>query len=1198
MSSIFISHSSRDNATAAEISAWLDDKGHRSVFLDFDPATGIPAGRDWEKELYRQIRTCRAVIALCSEAWMASRWCFMELTYARALGKHVFPLRIDTARFDDLLNETQVVDFRTHKPDAFNRLWNGLLTAGLDPAEAFDWDGSRAAYPGLLAFQKEDAAIFFGRDDEIGDGLDLLNKCHRLGDTRLVVVLGASGSGKSSLVRAGMLPRLRRDTTRWFVLEPFRPRDDPAGELAIVLGRAFASLGQPLSPESIRQALTDSAAALSLNAPAGPWTDDGSPELDAFLEALGVAEARLPKALGLSAAQALRTLRASAVRTRGRAGTPSHVPTVAPEETGNSLGHVVSSLRLASQNPEVSVLLTIDQFEELLGHPPDHPCTRFVHLLGAGLARRGDLTVLGTMRSDFLGHFQQTPALSGLRYEGLSLGPMSTEDIAQVIERPAELAAIALGPGLVQALVDDARTQDALPLLAFTLHELAERFGGDGRIDLDEYKTGLGGVQAALARSAEELIAGEHLGRPQTDDLRRAFLRLVRITDDGTYARQVAGWADMAPEIHPLLEKFITARLLVSRDEGQGRVVEVAHEALFRSWTRLADWLKDSAAALRLRQQINAAAQAWDKEKPVDDLWRGARLIRARDLRDRADIPLNDMERRFVDASVAAEEATVASEQRRRRRRTIGLTTVAVGGIVLSIIAWALAVQATRARAAAAHAAVAAEERAREAGISAARARAAQNFAEHQRVQARLQARDPASLEARALTALAPKFLEQSKRHIADAVKLQHGLEQWKAETGAPVPTVAATLSLELLPARRSGSSLLLHYGTGAERRLALFDGGIGPDYQRSLKPRLEALRQQQSSLAALPIDLVVSSQTDSTHIGGLIRLVEELAITPAEQRFVTIGTLWTNAFVTPNSRPRPATELVTAAQRLGVPINRPFTKMVTLPEAGAARVHWKDALSITVLGPSLKYLRQFAEWWLVDASQSASERLPVATVKYLDDLTLESFSDQSLEVIPSPLDIERPAVPPIRDETAANLGSIVVLLELAGKRILLPADSRDELLMVALAQAGYADDKGNVELDAMLIPRGGGARNVSEQFFRRVKASHYVFYADGLYGNPKPEALRMLFDARRDDRRPFAIYFTHHPSKFTNKYPLQELCTLLRDERAAGMPYRVLTPAEGAASLAIHLLDPVPQLRLGVEEAACQPISEPAERP
>ena len=86
MSAIFVSHSSADNHAALQLHDWLEKQGYRSTFLDFDPTQGIPAGRDWEKELYAQLRASRAVIVLCSGHSMASPWCFAEITHARALG--------------------------------------------------------------------------------------------------------------------------------------------------------------------------------------------------------------------------------------------------------------------------------------------------------------------------------------------------------------------------------------------------------------------------------------------------------------------------------------------------------------------------------------------------------------------------------------------------------------------------------------------------------------------------------------------------------------------------------------------------------------------------------------------------------------------------------------------------------------------------------------------------------------------------------------------------------------------------------------------------------------------------------------------------------------------------------------------------------------------------------------------------------
>src|SRR5689334_13115999 len=135
MARIFISHSTGDQAAAAELAARLRDWGYSGFFLDFDPEDGIAAGRDWEQELYRAPKASRAMIALCSERWRASRWCFAEVTQARSLGMHIFPVAIGLNGVDTLLHDLQVVDL-TADPDAgYDRLRRGLSAAGLAPDE-------------------------------------------------------------------------------------------------------------------------------------------------------------------------------------------------------------------------------------------------------------------------------------------------------------------------------------------------------------------------------------------------------------------------------------------------------------------------------------------------------------------------------------------------------------------------------------------------------------------------------------------------------------------------------------------------------------------------------------------------------------------------------------------------------------------------------------------------------------------------------------------------------------------------------------------------------------------------------------------------------------------------------------------------------------------------------------------------------
>jgi hypothetical protein len=128
--------------------------------------------------------------------------------------------------------------------EGYGRLWNGLVVAGLDPTGSFRWDERRSPYPGLLAYDDEDAAVFFGRDETIREALDTLNTLRRFSGRRLVLFLGASGSGKSSLVRAGLAPRLKRDMESWIMVDPFRPRQRPFDGLAAMLAKAFEHHGE------------------------------------------------------------------------------------------------------------------------------------------------------------------------------------------------------------------------------------------------------------------------------------------------------------------------------------------------------------------------------------------------------------------------------------------------------------------------------------------------------------------------------------------------------------------------------------------------------------------------------------------------------------------------------------------------------------------------------------------------------------------------------------------------------------------------------------------------------------------------------------------------------------------------------------------------------------------------------------------
>ncbi len=264
MASFFISHSTRDNAVAARVRAWFEREGFTSVFLDFDPEHGVPAGRRWEDELYSELRRADVVVFLGTSAAVTSKWCHAELVLARSLGRKIVPILLESNAEHPLLRDTQWIRVTPDGEDGLRPLAAALRELRVDPLDTLEWDTRLPPYPGLVPFDERRAGVFYGRRDEIEAIIKQLTWPHAEGTERLLLVVGSSGSGKSSLIRGGVLPRLRKlDEGGGVVVPIFTPDDAPLEKLARALATALRTAGRAAEWEACRERLERESGALS-----------------------------------------------------------------------------------------------------------------------------------------------------------------------------------------------------------------------------------------------------------------------------------------------------------------------------------------------------------------------------------------------------------------------------------------------------------------------------------------------------------------------------------------------------------------------------------------------------------------------------------------------------------------------------------------------------------------------------------------------------------------------------------------------------------------------------------------------------------------------------------------------------------------------------------------------------------------------
>ncbi len=466
--------------------------------------------------------------------------------------------------FADRLEQSlrKLIERRIRSMDAFHQAQAEAIWLG-DP------------FRGLEAYDFEHAQIFYGRDASVRKAIEQLVQQARNGSSFLLVS-GASGSGKSSLVKAAVLPRLmkpqRIEGAAFLRRLSVRP-SDLGGDL--VLG--------------LVEALTRGTQA----------------------EGVGLPELLGPAQRAADLAQHLRT---------------------SPEAIGfvfsGALGRVTDAARRAGlvlAHEDAKLILVIDQLEELFTIPTISLDERrlFIRLLD-GLARQGMVWTIATVRADFWHRVAELPELVTL-CEGqgrLDVGAPTAAELADIVRRPAQAAGLAfernadVGVRLDALLVEHAEAAPGvLPLLSFTLEALyaedVSRRGG--RLLTHATYQALGGLEGAIATRADEVVVSLP---PEAQAALPLVLRALTTVSTGSEQVTVARAAPLdsfavGSPARSLIDALTAARLLVASSEGAVPTVRLAHEALIRRWGRAREQLEADRRDLETRVLIERQDKRW-----------------------------------------------------------------------------------------------------------------------------------------------------------------------------------------------------------------------------------------------------------------------------------------------------------------------------------------------------------------------------------------------------------------------------------------------------------------------------------------------------------------------------------------------------------------------------------------------------------
>jgi hypothetical protein len=357
-------------------------------------------------------------------------------------------------------------------------------------------------------------------------------------------------------------------------------------------------------------------------------------------------------------------------------------------------------------------------------------------------------------------------------------------------------------------------------------------------------------------------------------------------------------------------------------------------------------------------------------------------------------------------------------------------------------------------------------------------------------------------------------------------------------------------LTLEPLPAHE-GDCLLLHWGTVADPKLAVIDGGPTSVYDDHLRPRLETIRANRN-LAQLPIELVLVSHVDNDHIVGIRKLFAALKkeiddnVGLANRHF-SVKRLWHNTFndVLGDGIDKYYQTLTASVQAsVGGQPNPALVGGLAAeikkqdPGAADAEETARDIALILAGHADGRKLRD-SHNFLFDKHQIAALNAPfqknnkptlltaemTPAPKTLNGLDFRIVGPMDAEIQKLQQDFDKyiqknglgeaSLLAAYSDTSITNLSSIVALAGIGTKRILLTGDARGDKTLAGLVQAGLLGNNAPMNVDILKGPHHGSDRNVKQDYFDRIVANWYVFSGNGVNGNPERDTLKWLTDSR-----------------------------------------------------------------------------------